>query len=43
VSPMQRSLARFAIARREVEVAPPAGIGLQPSTFADNLLAERVP
>jgi len=38
-SPMQRSLAAFAIRQHEVVTAPPPGTGLRPSKFADRLLA----
>jgi branched-chain amino acid transport system permease protein len=38
-SPMQRSLANYAINRQRVETAPEPGTGLKPSTFADRLLS----
>jgi branched-chain amino acid transport system permease protein len=37
-SPMQRSLADFAIRQHEVVTAPPPGTGMRPSKFADRLL-----
>jgi branched-chain amino acid transport system permease protein len=38
-SPAEESLAKFARARAAIEHAPPAGEGLEPSTFAKQLLA----
>lgn len=38
-SPVQRSLAEYALARQAIDVAPPPGEGLEPSKFAERLLS----
>lgn len=38
-SPAQQSLAKFALARRRIEAAPPPGHDLEPSRFAKGLLS----
>jgi branched-chain amino acid transport system permease protein len=40
VSPMQRSLAEYAINLKHEEIAPPPGEGLQASAFAERVLSE---
>lgn len=41
VSPAQRSLADYALARHHKAAAPPPGTGLEPTAFAERLLAGR--
>jgi hypothetical protein len=38
MSPAQKSLADYAVARAEAEAAPPPGHDLQPTRFAESLL-----
>jgi branched-chain amino acid transport system permease protein len=41
VSPAKRSLAEYALARQREDAAPPPGTGLEPTAYAEDLLAGR--